>query len=137
MYRVRSPSFRDRLARVIPLFRPHEQNRVSGAFWLLTSYALVSWFAPQAAALAILIGGLGDPAASMVGGRWGQGPGKTLLGSAAMLAVSIACGIRVGLQPPGALLVALVSTGAERWSGPVDDNIVIGPAAALGATIWA
>jgi len=83
--------------------------------------------------------GLADPAASIIGRRWGRvrlGKG-TLEGAVAfMLVASIVLAVTVegGLRP---LLVALVVTVVELLPLPLDDNLTVPLAVAGTLALWA
>lgn len=118
------------LWRMLPtIFRRWEHRRVLGSTWfslgMLASFLL---FGRDAGGLAILFLAWGDPAAEVVGRRWGrQGEGKTWIGSmACLVACLMACLVGVslgGLSLWAALAGAVVATSTERWSPPPDDNL--------------
>jgi dolichol kinase len=131
--RLLSPSFRSGIERILPVFRPHESRCLSGATWLAMGYALAAqlpWFAARSG---ILVGGLADPAASLVGGRWGRGTGtaKTTVGSAALFVVAFSVLAASGVPVLAASVSAVAATLVERIAGPVDDNLIVPTAAAL------
>lgn len=136
--RLASPAVRDGLAEALPVFRAAEAARPSGAFWLAFGYAATSWFPPPVPAAAILVAALADPAASLVGARWGGGGRKTWVGTAAVLAVSgavlAACVAAGAVSWRPALAAALGAAALERWSGPIDDNLLVAPGVA--ALLW-
>ena len=82
----------------------------------------------DAGSTAILFLAWGDPAAEIVGRRWGGGgPGKTVAGSlgcllACLLAALVGVGLG-GLNPWAAIGGAVVATLVERRSPPPDDNV--------------
>jgi dolichol kinase len=137
------PAFAKRFAWAVGgLLRTHETAALTGATWLALAMALVLWFAPLNAAIAALwAAALGDAAAAVVGRsatRLRQRPvtGKTLIGSAAALAVT-ATGV-FWLTPasvPVALSLGAVAAAAERPAIPLDDNLRIALAVALAATL--
>jgi dolichol kinase len=118
------------------LFRPQEARAVSGPATLAWGYAL-SWtlFAPRAAATAIVVAALADPAAAVVGRRFGRGAPKSAAGSAACAAVAGAILLLAGASAPvaaaGAALVAL----AERAPWPGADNLLVPLAAGAALTL--
>lgn len=138
--RLRSSGFGDRLAAQVPVFRSDESHRLSGAWYLWLAYAGVSWLPPVPAVAGILVGALADPAASMVGSRWRnrtprEGSGKTWPGTVAAIVVSF---LVLGLVPVGVgvrVVASLLAAGGERWCGPVNDNLVVGPVAAVAVLI--
>lgn len=121
------------------LFRPTEQQGLSGPTALAWGY-FAAWvlFGPRHAAAAIVVGGLADPAAALIGRRYGRGPGKTLVGSATCAGVSAVALAAWGFAPSAAVVGGLVAAVAERapWRGA--DNLLVplavgGALAALGA----
>ncbi len=126
---------------------PHEAHRVNSATWYSTALVLLSLtqsLVPCLVALAVL--GVGDPAAAIVGRRFGRTEivhGRTLEGTLAFIAAgSVAAFGYVNLvhQSFAMPLVALASIGgatagavAELVSRRVDDNLSIPIAACAGA----
>ena len=132
--RLRIPAVGRGLAAHVPVYRDHERERPSGAMWLALGYALAAWVPhPTAALTGILAGGLADPAAAMVGSRYGRGARKSLVGSAVVGIVALAAGLVTGLPLAAAGGAALAAAVVERWPGPCDDNLLVAPAAALAA----
>lgn len=129
--RLSRPRFRDFLARQVPAFRPGERSHPSGALWLAFGLAAAVFFPPQAAVVGVLAGTLGDPAASLVGSRFGGGKSKSWVGSLAafgMITLSaLACHVGWWAAPAA----GLVGAALERWSPPLDDNLVVAPGVAL------
>ncbi len=109
------------------LFRPVEAGRVSGGTFLAFGY-LLAWlaFPAAAAARAIVVTAVCDPAAAAVGSRFSGTPGrKSWIGSMAALLSAFAV---LALWPtalPGALLAAVGAAAAERLPGAGIDNIAI------------
>jgi dolichol kinase len=132
-----------------PIAHPHEYHQINSATWYATALLLLALFAsPLAASVAVLVLGLADPAASLVGRRWGTirlRQGRTLEGTLTFLGVAWLAAVAVILQYGPAIAfesVALVAMGAatlaalaEIFTGPVDDNFTIPLAAALGVTV--
>jgi len=116
------------------LFRPEEAAALSGPAMLACGYA-AAWalFLPRAAATAIVVAALADPAAALVGRRFARGAGKSWAGSLACAgtaaAVIVATGAGVLVATAGALAAAV----AERapWRGA--DNLLV--PVAVGATL--
>jgi dolichol kinase len=134
-WRILSPRG-DVLRRLVPVYRPAEAARPSGAFWLSVGYAAALWFPMPGAAAGVLAGAIADPVASAVGSRWGGSVGtKTWVGTAGAFCVTFGACLLVGLPWFVAVVAALVGAGLERWSGPFDDNLLLAPGVA--ATIWA
>jgi dolichol kinase len=129
--RLGRPEFRDFLARHMPAFRPTEWSSPSGPLWLAFGLAAAAFFTPPAAVVGILAGTLGDPAASLVGARFGGGARKSWAGTgaAALVILLAALALRVAWVP--ALVAAVTGAALERWSAPLDDNLVIAPGVAL------
>jgi dolichol kinase len=126
----------ERLRRYVPVFRPVERRRPSGAAWLAAGLAVSAWFPPPAPLIAVLTGALADPAASFAGARLGrrQGAGKTAVGSGAFVLVAIGISVAAGVPWSRALVIAAVGMAVERWSGPIDDNLLVAPATAIA--VW-
>jgi dolichol kinase len=125
--RLASPRVAAVLARVAGgAFRPAEARWPSGAGTLALGYALAWWiFPPAVAEAAIIVTSLADPAAALVGSRFGRGAAKSLPGSLACAGVAAAALAVLGV-PPAALVVAAVGAAlAERapWRGT--DNLAV------------
>ena len=124
------------------MMRPaEEKGRITGATYLAcASAAALYLYPPSVAALALLFHAWGDPAAAMVGSRFGRlrlpavGGGspqrKTLEGSLAFLAVALV--VSVVLRATGAYDVfwpaavgAVVAAAVEVVRLPVDDNATV------------
>lgn len=130
---------------------PHEHHRVNSATWYATALLLLALTGSHMlGAVALVILGLSDPAASLVGRRWGRRVlinGRTLEGTATFIAVGTVAALAVLLlwHPPGGWVApialafgAAVSGGlAELVCRRVDDNLVVPLAAAAGAAVVA
>ena len=136
------------------MMRPaEEQGRITGATYLVcASLAVLLLYPPSVAALALLFHAWGDPAAAIVGSRFGRvrlphlGPGprqgKTLEGSMAFFAVALL--VSAVLWASGAFgvfwpaaLGALVAAVLELLRLPVDDNVTVPlGSGALMAVLW-
>lgn len=133
--RLGFPPARDLAARLAPVFRPREAARPSGAAWLFLGYALCAWMPLPASVSAVLAGALADPAAAVVGSRFGRGGPKSWPGTlAAFVTAGVVLWVVVPLHLPAAVLVGLVAALLERWPGPFDDNLLIAPG--VGLTVW-
>lgn len=67
----------------------------------------------------------------------GRSGGKTIRGSAACFLVTLAGAfVLARLSPVESVVAAVLATGAERYGEPVDDNVRIGAAVALGILLW-
>lgn len=119
------------------LASPREARAVASSTWYAVGAAIV-WAAtpgtPAVAALLVL--GLADPAASVVGRTWGRARlGKgTRLGSATFFAVALGV-LAVTVGGPVAVLAAGAATVVEIASGRLDDNLTVPVTTA--AVVWA
>jgi dolichol kinase len=118
------------LWRLIPsVFREGEDHRALGSTWFaLGMLPALLLYGRDAGGTAVLFLVWGDPAAELVGRRWGRpGQRKTLAGSLGCLAACLLAagvGVYLGeLSPWAALAGAVVATLVERWSPPPDDNV--------------
>ena len=132
--RIKVQTVQAPLARFSPLFRSGEVNRLSGAWWLCLGYCVAAWVPQPGAAAGILVGALADPAASLVGSARGRPSPKTAHGSGAAFAVAMLALAPMGLPWTAVIGGALVGTALERWSGPIDDNLLIAPGVA--SAVW-
>lgn len=132
--RVASPNIGRSLQRLVPVFRETEMRRLSGASWLMLGYALAAWFPPPAPAAGVLVAATADPAASLIGTMGGIPGKKTWRGSAAGALVAALVLVCLGLPWIAVILAAVAAAVFERWSGILDDNLIIAPAVALA--IW-
>ena len=111
------------------VFREWEERRALGSTWFSLGMLVTLLLCGQdAGGTALLYLAWGDPAAEIVGRRWGQPrQRKTLAGSLGCLVACLlagAVGIYLGGLSPWAVLVgAVVATLVERWSPPPDDNL--------------
>lgn len=123
------------------MLRPHEAaNGITGATWLLATFALTCLAAPLAAAIAATwAGAVGDASAALVGKAWRRargGSGKTLAGSAACaLVAALGAWWLAGFAPPFALLIGLVAAAVERPAIALDDNVRVTAGTALVAAL--
>lgn len=137
LVRLRVPAWNRLFFRVLaPLASPREADAVASSTWFALSAALVWWLAPGRPAIAaLLVLGLADPAASVVGRTWGRrtlGKG-TWEGTAAFVAVALAVlAIVVGL--PEAIAIAAVAAAAEVVPLGLDDNFTVPLSTA--AAVW-
>jgi dolichol kinase len=129
--RLTNPEFRTWVERAVPLFRPSEAHRLSGAACLALAYAVAAWFPPPVPAAAILVGALADPAASWIGSRAGGGARKSWPGTGAAWAAGVLALLGLGYTWPVAGGVAAVGAGLERWSIAWDDNLAVAPGVGL------
>jgi len=128
------------------LAHPHEAWRVNSATWFCTAcFILASTGNPYAATVGLAVLGFGDPAAAVVGRRFGRITlvnGRTLIGSTAFVIAGTVAATAwlvltwdVSLQSAVsmALVGAVVGAIAELFSRRIDDNLSIPVAATLAA----
>lgn len=130
-----------------PVAHPYEHYHVNSASWYVGALFVLAWMErPMVAAVGIGVLGLADPAASIVGRRFGRHKllhGRTLEGTltfagvGALVAALVLAGY--GLAPVNILIVSLAAgiagALAELMSRRVDDNFsvpVLTAAAAWG-----
>lgn len=149
--RRRSPALNARLMRAFgPVAHAHERHHTNSSTWYVTALALMAAFTPlRAAELAVLVLGLADPAAGLIGRRFGRTrltANRSLEGSLAFVVVGFAASfawlVATGANAQSALWVALIAgvSGAVAEvasSRHFDDNfsIPVSVAAAVGATL--
>jgi len=131
--RLRVPRLGGAVEELVPVYRDRERRRPSGALWLALGYAACAWVPGNAAVAGILAGGLADPVGAMVGSQFGRAVPKSIPGSLAVAAVALRAARAAGLPWPAAAGAALAASAVERWHGPFDDNLLVGPAAAIAA----
>jgi dolichol kinase len=124
------PSVNRLLWRWLPsVFREWEDRRALGSTWFgLGMLATLLLCGQDAGGTALLYLAWGDPAAEIVGRRWGRpGERKTMAGSLGCLAACLlagAVGVHFGGLSTWAVAVgAIVATLVERWPPPPDDNL--------------
>ncbi|MDQ3034535.1 MAG: hypothetical protein M3Y87_19150 [Myxococcota bacterium] len=121
-----------------PVAHPHEAHRINSATWYVTSLALLASTRELVpCVLAMVVLGLGDPIAAIIGRRWGRVRwvnGRSVEGT---LAFVIAAGIGgvsllvlvhgMALGPALAIggAAALLGAFAELYSRKIDDNLAI------------
>lgn len=126
---------------------PHERHRVNSSTWYGTALLLIAFVQqPLVCSVAVAILGVADPAASIIGRRFGRTPlvnGRTLEGSLAFVITgTLAAAVVIALWhtsvPLGALMViglgsALAAGVAELVSRNLDDNFTVPITAAATA----
>lgn len=128
------------------MLRPHEAaNGVTGATWLLATFAITCLAAPLAAAIAATwAGAVGDASAAVVGTAWRRArgvtgktaAGKTAAGSGACaLASTLGAWWLGGFSLPLAAVLGLVAAIVERPAMSLDDNVRVTAATALVAVL--
>ena len=128
---------------------PHEHHRVNSSTWFCTALGIMSLTTmPLAASVGIMVLGLADPVAAIVGRRYGRTKlyaSRTLEGSMAFVVTGFVISLvmmviyypTVGLGA-GLLIAAcgaVFGAVAELFSARLDDNLTIPIAAAMGATV--
>lgn len=122
---------------------PHETHRVNSATWYVSALLVLAFAVPEVAgAVAVAVLAWGDPAAGLVGRRFGRtrfANGRSVEGSLAFVAVGTLAAwgaLRLVGSSAGwevALLAALAGAIAEQLSGRVDDNAAVPLAAGITA----
>jgi dolichol kinase len=131
---------------------PHERHRVNSSTWYTTALFLLAWLMPPVAcSLAVIVLAVSDPAAALIGRRFGRirvVAGRTLEGSVAFLGAGVLAALATlavyyDLTFAQMLALALGGTAAgavaEMVSERIDDNFSIPMSVACGATaaLWA
>ena len=128
-----------------PALRQGEERKPTTGTWSMLGIIITMLlFKREFAIPAMLYAQVGDPAAEIVGRRWGRHRlpnGKSLEGSlgcfTVSLVVGLACTQLLPLSPGVAALGALVATLTEVAPLPVGDNLFMAPLAGLGMTLAA
>jgi dolichol kinase len=139
--RLRSPRANRLFFRAFgKLASPREAHGIASSTWYVTGIlAVVAFFPVDVAVSAILVMGLGDPAAAFVGRTFGRRPflGGTLEGT---LAFFVVCALIIGVRHawPAGLVAGAAAALAERRAWPLDDNLVVPVvcAAVIQAMTW-
>lgn len=108
------------------VFRPAEAGAPSGAGTLALGYALAWWlFPPAVAEAAIVVAAVADPAAAVVGSRFGRGEAKSFPGSLACAGAAALVLAVFGVTPAALAVAAIGAAVAERapWRGT--DNVAV------------
>jgi dolichol kinase len=122
-----------------PALRKGESSKPTGGTWSMLSILITVLICARHWAIpAMFYAQVGDPAAEIVGRRWGRHRmpnGKSLEGSLACFTVSVTVGLAccqvLPLVPAIAVLGAVVATLAEAISLPPCDNLMMAPLAGL------
>lgn len=138
--RRRSPALASHFdARVGQMLRPHEAaNGITGATWLLASFAITCLAAPLPAAIAATwAGAVGDGMATVAGRAWRRmqpGTGKTGAGSiACALATAFGAWWLAAFAVPVSLGLGVIAAAVERPTLALDDNVRVTGAVAVAA----
>jgi dolichol kinase len=138
--RWRSPAFARRFQGAVgSMLREREARRLTGATTLAIGYTVAATAFPGWPAITgILLAGTADPAAALVGRRFGRTRwrgGKSLEGSLAFLVVAFLVLVAVpGIGAAAAAVIALLVTAAEAPTLAIDDNLYL-PALAAAVVI--
>lgn len=139
--RLRYPPFQRVISRIIAVKEKETRGPSAATYLLLGALAAFLAFPVEVAVAAMLFVAVADPAASLVGERWGRHRvgRKSVEGSLAFLGAALGVGLMlsgVG-RGPGVAAVAVgatVAAIAELLPLPLDDNITV-PLLSGGAMI--
>jgi len=148
--RRRSPAVNERLMRFFgPVAHPHEWHRVNSATWYATALLLMSFVVPlEAAEIGVVVLALADPAAGIVGRRFGRrrlASGRSLEGALAFASIGFLAAFgwmtAVGSYGAARLWVAAVAgvfgAATELLVSRVDDNLAIPLGTSLAVAVAA
>lgn len=127
---------------------PHERTEVNSGSWIVSAMLILALFLDNTeAVIGVIVCGFGDPAAAVIGRRFGKthiANGRTLEGSLAFVGVAFAMTLlMLTLYKPElhlwqgaviALAAAAAGAAAELWA-PIDDNFSIPIAASLAGVL--
>jgi dolichol kinase len=148
LLRRRSPGFNATLMRFFRrISRPAEAERINSGTWYMTALVVLTLtYSPLLCVIAVSVLGFADPAAAIIGRRFGRirlRNGRSLEGSLAFVAAGTLAAVAfvqfLAVPPapaiawPTALAAAIVGALAELFSRRIDDNFAIPIAALLGA----
>lgn len=144
--RTLSPAFNERLMKLYgKVAHPHEWHRINSGTWYATALLILALSStPLVCAVAVAILTFADPAAALIGRRFGRTKlvhGRSLEGSSAFAVVgfvaatgaALAGGMALGPAMVVAACAAVVGALAELFSHRVDDNLTVPVAGMLGA----
>jgi dolichol kinase len=121
------------------LASPREASGMASSSWYAAGATVVTaFFSRDVAVSAMLVLGLADASASVVGQRWGKRPllGGTVEGMATFFIVAGAI-LLARHAPAPALLSAMATTLAERNASFIDDNFTVPVACAVVLSVTA
>jgi dolichol kinase len=148
--RRRSDRFNERVMWVFGrVAHPHEHYRVNSSTWYTTALFLLALFSTrQASSLGVVVLAVADPAAALVGRRYGRirlRAGRSLEGTLAFFVAGLLSSLAVlaamsGAQPFSARLAVAAAAAAagavtELFSTRLDDNFSIPLIVALAAAL--
>ncbi len=128
---------------------PHERYRVNSSTWFTTALSILGlFFSPVPTVIAIIVLGVGDPAAALVGRRFGRTKlvgNRSLEGTLTFVAAGTLAALAVlAIWHPTLALPAMLAAAlsgalsgalAELFSGRLDDNLTIPLSAGAGAQL--
>jgi len=145
-----SPAFNERLMAFYgPVAHAHEWHRVNSGTWYCTAMLILALTGSTlVCSIAVLVLGVGDPAAALVGRRWGRIKllnGRSLEGSTTFVVTAILItapllvlfrnDVSMGQAFILAFVGAVAGALAELGSSRIDDNLTIPVASGLAAYI--
>jgi dolichol kinase len=147
--RRRSPKLNERLMAFFgKVAHVHERHRVNSSTWYGTALLILALTTqPAVSAIAVMVLGVGDPVAAIVGRRFGRTrlrAGRSLQGSLGFFAAAAAVSFVVALlllpasipvQVGVAVVAALTGAVVEIFSTHIDDNLTIPLAVALTVSV--
>jgi dolichol kinase len=148
--RRRYPKFNRRVMEFYgPIAHPHEHHRVNSATWYCSALLVISLtVTPMATAIALVVLGLADPFAALIGRRWGRTQlinGRSLEGSFAFFVMGFVASFcvitiwhtqqHVGYTILISACAALLGALGELFSGKIDDNFLTPLSTAAGVTL--
>ena len=137
--RAAVPWANERLLRFVPLFKPEERARLTGATFLVLAATLAfALFSKEVAVLCLIFVSVGDPVAALAGFRSRRGRlfGKSIAGTVAFGAAALAAASLAALHPDVGwawwiVVGAMVAAVGEMLPLRLDDNLSV-PLAAGG-----
>jgi dolichol kinase len=144
-----SPQVNERLMKFFgKVAHAHERHRVNSSTWYGTALLILAlWSTPAVAAIAVMVLGIGDPIAALIGRRFGRTrlrAGRSLEGSlgfllsASVIAFAIASVLlpgTIGSHVLVAVVAGLSGAVAEIFSTRLDDNLTIPLAVAASVSV--
>jgi dolichol kinase len=144
-----SPEIKTKVMRIFStIAHPHEYDKINSASWYGVALLVLSLLPQPLGILGVAVLGFGDPAAALIGRKYGKIPmpgNRSLEGSLTFFVVgTIAASISLSLiYPIGDVGVNLIVSAAAGFSGALgeflgkypDDNLTIPLASAGGAAI--
>ncbi len=134
-----------------PVAHPHERHRINSATWYSSALVILALaFAPVLGAIAVTVLGFGDPAAALIGRKYGRTKlvnGRSLQGSLAfvffggLFTFGVLAAFHSELGTTHMILLSLAGATfgavAELFSKTIDDNMSVPLAAACASSVTA